>query len=89
MKRLIAKLGLTEFDNVGPLDDRPLAPARIVLPLKQHAGAPATPVVAAGARVAAGDLVAAPPAGALGARLHASIDGVVRAVQPDAIVIEA
>jgi Na+-translocating ferredoxin:NAD+ oxidoreductase RnfC subunit len=88
MRRLIAKLGLTEFNNVGPLDDREFAPARVVLPLKQHAGAPAVPVVAAGARVAAGDLVAAPGKDALGARLHASIGGVVREVG-DAIVIEA
>ena len=88
MKRLIAKLGLNEFDNVGPLDDRTFAPARVTIPLKQHAGAPATPVVHPGTRVSAGDLVAAPQGEALGARLHASIDGIVREVT-DAIVIEA
>ena len=49
MKRLIAKLGLTEFNNVGPLDDRDSAPGRVVLPLKQHAGAPAAPIVTVGA----------------------------------------
>ena len=43
MKRLIAKLGLSDFNNVGPLDDRALEPGRVVLPLKQHAGAPASP----------------------------------------------
>ena len=42
-RRLMAKLGLTGFRNVGPLEDRPLAPRRVVLPLKQHAGAPAQP----------------------------------------------
>jgi Na+-translocating ferredoxin:NAD+ oxidoreductase RnfC subunit len=88
MKRLIAKLGLAEFPNVGPLQDRALAPARVVLPLKQHAGPPARPVVTRGARVAEGDLVAAPATDALGARLHASISGVVREAG-DAIVIEA
>ena len=88
MKRLIAKLGLSGFNNVGPLDDRALEPGRVVLPLKQHAGAPAVPAVQVGARVAAGDVVAAPAAKALGARLHASISGVVRSVD-GAIVIEA
>ena len=88
MKRLIAKLGLSGFSNVGPLDDRPLEPGRVVLPLKQHAGAPAVPAVQAGARVKAGDLVAAPAPKALGATLHASISGVVRSVD-GAIVIEA
>jgi Na+-translocating ferredoxin:NAD+ oxidoreductase RnfC subunit len=88
MKRLIAKLGLSGFNNVGPLDDRALEPGRVVLPLKQHAGAPAIPAVTIGARVSEGDLVAAPAPKALGARLHASMSGVVRAVD-EAIVIEA
>jgi Na+-translocating ferredoxin:NAD+ oxidoreductase RnfC subunit len=88
MTRLIAKLGLGGFDNVGPLEERPLAPSRVVLPLKQHAGAPALPVVKVGARVSEGDLVAAPAGNSLGARLHASIKGVVKAVD-GAIVIDA
>ena len=88
MKRLIAKLGLSGFNNVGPLEARALEPRRVVLPLKQHAGAPAVPAVQVGARVKAGDLVAAPAPKALGARLHASIPGVVCSVD-GAIVIEA
>jgi Na+-translocating ferredoxin:NAD+ oxidoreductase RnfC subunit len=88
MHRLIAKLGLSGFENVGPLEERRLAPPRVVLPLKQHAGAPAVPVVKVGARVNEGDLVAAPAPKALGARLHASIKGTVRSVDP-AIVIES
>ena len=88
MRRLIAKLGLAAFDNVGPLDDRAFHPPRVVLPLKQHAGAPAIPTVPSGARVTEGDVVAAPSPGALGARLHASISGVVRTVA-DGIMIEA
>ncbi len=86
--RLMAKLGLTGFRNVGPFEERPLAPRRVVLPLKQHAGEPARPVVRAGERVAAGDLVAAPAEGRLGARIHASIAGRVREVE-GRIVIEA
>ena len=53
-RRLMAKLGLTGFRNVGPLEDRALAPRRVVLPLKQHAGAPAEAVVRAGERVRVG-----------------------------------
>jgi Na+-translocating ferredoxin:NAD+ oxidoreductase RnfC subunit len=88
MKRLMAKLGLTEFTNAGPLEDFGAVPSRVVLPIKQHAGAPAAPVVRDGDRVLAGDLVAAPAAGALGARIHASIAGVVRSTA-EAVVIEA
>lgn len=87
-RRLKLKLGLDSFQDVGPLDERPLAPARVTLPLKQHAGAPATAVVNAGDRVREGDLLAAPAPGALGARIHSSIDGIVRSVD-GSVVIEA
>jgi Na+-translocating ferredoxin:NAD+ oxidoreductase RnfC subunit len=87
-RRLMTRLGLTGFRNVGPLVDVPLTPRRVVLPLKQHAGAPAVPTVRAGERVHVGDLVAAPAKDALGARIHASIEGVVREVS-DSVVIEA
>ena len=88
MRRLIAKLGLGEFDNSGPLVDFEFAPRRVNIPLKQHAGAPAAPMVKSGDRVGTGDVLAVPEAGKLGARIHASIDGVVT-VMTDSIVIEA
>jgi hypothetical protein len=88
MRRLMAKLGLGEFVNEGPLIEYNFAPRKVTLPLKQHAGAPAVAVVKCGDRVRAGDLIAAPEAGKLGARIHASIDGRVT-VEADAIVIEA
>lgn len=89
MRRLIARLGLDGYRNVGPLSGQAFAPRRVLLPLKQHAGPPALAVVKAGERVRAGDLVAQPAPGALGARIHASIDGVVREVADDGVRIEA
>jgi Na+-translocating ferredoxin:NAD+ oxidoreductase RnfC subunit len=88
MKRLIARLGLSGFNNVGPLTHVEFSPSRVVLPLKQHAGVPAVPVVKTGDRVRAGDLLAQPEAGKLGARIHASIGGVARLTH-DAVVIDA
>jgi Na+-translocating ferredoxin:NAD+ oxidoreductase RnfC subunit len=88
MRRLIARLGLSEFSNVGPLVEHEFNPRRVTIPLKQHAGAPAVPVVKCGDRVREGNLIGAPEAGKLGARIHASIAGVVKATD-DAIVIEA
>ena len=88
MRRLMTKLGLTHFANVGPLEERTWTPKKVVLPLKQHAGGPAVAAVAAGDRVRVGDLIAAPAQGALGARIHASIDGRVASVN-GAVVIEA
>ena len=88
MRRLIARLGLEEFNNAGPLVDHSFLPQKVKILLKQHAGAPAVPVVKCGDRVRVGDLLAVPEQGKLGARVHASIDGVVR-VTGDAVFIDA
>lgn len=95
ISRLIRKLGLAQFKNEGPLRDPAgvgggrymAAPRRVVLPLKQHAGAPAVPVVAVGDQVTVGKLIAEPPKGQLGAPIHASIAGRVAGVD-GSIVIE-
>jgi Na+-translocating ferredoxin:NAD+ oxidoreductase RnfC subunit len=88
MTRLISRLGLSEFHNVGPLTEHKFSPSRVTLPLKQHAGAPAVAVVKTGQTVNVGDLIAEPDAGKLGARIHASIRGVVRLTH-DSVVIDA
>ena len=88
MRRLIAKLGLGEFNNVGPLKEYAFSPRKVNLLLKQHAGLPAVPVVKCGDRVQVGDLLAVPQQGKLGARIHASIGGVIK-VTGDAVFIEA
>ena len=88
MSRLIARLGLSEINNVGPLTEHAFTPGRVVLPLKQHAGAPSVPVVKTGQKVNAGDLVAVPEEGKLGARIHASIGGIARLAH-DSVVIDA
>lgn len=86
--RLIARLQLSRYDVPAHLAPVATRFDRVELPLKQHVGAPARPVVKAGDRVTCGQLVAEIPDGALGARLHASIDGVVTQVD-NRIVIEA
>ncbi|MEW6742369.1 MAG: 4Fe-4S dicluster domain-containing protein [Planctomycetota bacterium] len=88
VSRLVNKLGLRAFKNEGPLVAETVTPAKVVLPLKQHSGVPARPVVATGSRVRKGDLIARPDPGTLGATLHASIAGVCH-VEPDRIVISA
>ena len=88
MRRLIAKLGLGEFNNVGPLVEHSFSPRSVNVLLKQHAGLPSIPVVKSGGWVRAGDLLAMPPQGKLGARIHASIDGIVK-VTGDAVIVEA
>ena len=45
-----------------------------------HAGAPSKPVVEEGDRVSRGQLIADIPEKALGAKIHASMDGIVTKV---------
>ncbi|MBI3272869.1 MAG: electron transport complex protein RnfC, partial [Planctomycetes bacterium] len=78
--RVTMRLGLSEYDHPAPMVEMNVNPARVRIPLSQHIGAPATPVVRPGDRVTAGDLVGEIPKGALGARIFASISGVVRDV---------
>jgi Na+-translocating ferredoxin:NAD+ oxidoreductase RnfC subunit len=83
------RMKIEEYERDAPYVDAQLAPTRVRLLLKQHAGVPATPVVSAGQQVNAGDTVAAVKEGELGANVHASIGGRVAAVTERLIEIEA
>jgi len=89
-RRLIARLGLTDWqDQICPLDEADYRPQQVRIPLQQHIGAPADPVVSVGDRVAAGDLVARIPEGKLGANVHASIAGRITSVGEGVVEIVA
>ncbi|MGK0468170.1 4Fe-4S dicluster domain-containing protein [Clostridium sp.] len=77
VKRLIGKLGLREFDTEATLEAINYEPKKVRIPLKQHIGNPCIPVVQLGQLVNLGDLLGEIPENALGARIHASIDGIV------------
>ena len=87
VRRLIARMGLSAYDVPAPYTETSYRPGAVTLPLRQHVGKPSVPVVRVGDRVRAGDLVAEIPEKALGARIHASIDGIVTAVDANAIQI--
>ena len=88
--RLIARLDLTEWEHqLCALDETDYRPERVTIPLGQHIGAPASPVVSVGDRVSAGDLVARIPEGKLGANVHASVTGRVSKVDGAIVEIEA
>lgn len=80
-RRLISRLGLHGYDMPAPLRQLgDFVPSVVRLPLKQHIGVPAEPKVKPGDRVTRGQLIATAPDGSLGAHLHASLSGVVEAV---------
>lgn len=86
--RLLRRLDLAEYDT-HPGYAGEYTPKRVSIPLRQHIGAPAVCTVAAGARVKCGDLIGEIPEKAMGARVHASIDGVVESVADGMITIKA
>lgn len=81
------KLGLTQFRDVGPLVEIDWRPEQLRVPLRQHVGTPAEPVVREAARVARGAVLAEPPPDALGVPIHAPLDGVVERLLPDAVLL--
>ncbi|NLY01368.1 MAG: NADH dehydrogenase subunit [Rhodopirellula sp.] len=90
--RLMQKLGLKQFRNVGPLDDRLLPANKVGIALKQHIGAACEAVVRTAEQVRKGQVVGRPPVTdgkpALGTPVHASIDGVVTEIRDGVVWIE-
>jgi Na+-translocating ferredoxin:NAD+ oxidoreductase RnfC subunit len=87
LSQLMKRMGVEEYNHPSVFERTPCAPGSVAISLSQHIGAPAEPVVKAGERVTRGQCVGDIPAGKLGARVHASIDGVVTDVHTH-IVIE-
>lgn len=87
VKRLIAKLGLSPWYQEAPLVEEEPSVEKVTLQLRQHIGASAVANVAVGERVTRGQCVADVPPGALGAPIHASIDGIVSAISEQAITV--
>ncbi|WP_048305789.1 electron transport complex subunit RsxC [Halomonas sp. PR-M31] len=67
------------LSNRVPLVQAPL-PGRVILPLTQHLGMPAEPVVTLGQRVRTGEVIGRAQ-GMISANLHASITGTVSAIE--------
>lgn len=85
--RLAIKIGIAQYLDIHPEFLGGLCPKQVRIPLGQHIGAPARLVVSPGDEVRAGDVIGEIPEGALGARVHASIAGVVTRAD-DSVVIK-
>lgn len=85
--RLLERLGLTEYDKQAPWNDDQVSVDRVRIAFRQHIGNKAEPLVKVGERVNVGCLIAAPKPGRLGAKVHASIAGVVEKVTEEFIEI--
>jgi len=85
--RLIARLGLKQYDLPAPIDPQLQQVSQVRIPLRMLIGAPAVPVVKKGNPARRGMLIAQPATGALGANIHASIGGTVTDVTAEYIEI--
>ncbi len=88
IKKLIANLGLTKYNVAAPLVELTQDIDHVSIPVAMHIGAPAVPCVNVGDVVAKGDVIAKPAEGKLGACIHASISGTVKAIADGCISIE-
>ena len=89
LAQLRKRLHVEEYETETPYDAAEWRPAAVRIRMKQHTGEPAVPVVEAGKRVKVGQMVGRVANGKLGAHVHASIDGKVSAVTPEAVEIVA
>lgn len=79
-RRLLSRLHIEEYEGRIGDELRIITPKQVSLLLRQGGGKLPEPIVSVGSSVKAGDLIARIPDGAMGADLHASIDGTVTEV---------
>ena len=85
--RLAARLDLTKYDKPAPFEDTTPTTKLVKIPMSQHIGAPATPIVSVGDTVKKGQLIGEPKDG-LSVAIHCSIDGVVQKVSDKEVVVK-
>jgi Na+-translocating ferredoxin:NAD+ oxidoreductase RnfC subunit len=77
IKSLMKKLNIAQYEHAAPWQPVMVWPSRVVLPLKQGAGAGCVATVSVAERVTAGQPIGAVPDKALGAIVHAPFAGKV------------
>ena len=78
--KILLKDGLKQYADLKVEELLKHESTTVNIPLKMHIGAPCEPVIQVGDHVKAGYLIGRKPEKALGADVHASIDGTVTAV---------
>ena len=81
MSLLMRKLGIEDYDTDACFEATEARPSTVRIPLRQHAGVAARPVVCLGDTVRRGQPLGEVPDGELGARVHSSIAGRVTRIE--------
>lgn len=87
VNKLKQRLDVAMFRDEGPLKQLNIHPDLVRVPLRQHSGTPARPVVKEGDRVKTYDVVG-DASSEISCTMHASIDGVVKKITEDEITIQ-
>jgi len=86
LKQLIKRLGIEEYNVYSKFSEKEFIIKRVSIPLLQHAGTKAEPIVRIGDFVKKGQCIGEIPKGKIGARIHASIDGTVKTINENIII---
>ena len=89
LSQLIMKLKLQDYNVEAPYNSEKISINKVRLPLQQHIGKPAKPIVKKGEIVKEGQMIAKISNEELGANVHASISGKVSEVSFENITIES
>jgi len=89
LAQLRKRLQVEEYERETPFDPAQCEPAAVRIRLRQHAGEAAVPAVREGQRIKKGQVAGRVEDSKLGAPVHASISGKVRAVTPEYVEIVA
>jgi Na+-translocating ferredoxin:NAD+ oxidoreductase RnfC subunit len=87
-KLLTRKLGLSPYDTPAPYVGIIFEPQMVRIPLKQHAGTAAIPVVSVNDNVVKGQIIGDIAPDAIGAKVHASISGKVASIDKYVTIIK-
>ena len=85
--RLTARLGVTKYDLPAPIIEQEIAVKKVSIPLSQHIGVPASPLVKVGDTVTVGQPIGAAADGKLSVAIHSSVNGKVTAVSDKCVTI--
>lgn len=89
VKKLVNQLELGKYDVAAPMVDFNYQPKVVKILLKQHIGAPTTPIVKVGDYVKRNDTISKIEDGKLGADIHSSINGKVIEVTANYILVKS
>ncbi|WP_238861223.1 4Fe-4S dicluster domain-containing protein [Clostridium sp. YIM B02569] len=87
VERLKQRLDINKYNSDSLLEEKEYDFQKVTILRSQHIGAKAEPIVKIGDKVQKGDLIGEISYGKLGAKIHASIDGIIKEITDESIVI--